>query len=94
MYNGALENPLGKYESNVFNAANGTSYKLPFLVLQTALTALLGAQACQQIGLFASKKENYTASRIPKRWCGAHDIGVTVTDPVRRHNEKNWRHIQ
>ena len=66
MYNGALENPLGKYESNVFNAANGTSYKLPFLLVRTAPTALLGAQTCQQMGLLRVRKENILSAEFPK----------------------------
>ena len=66
MYNGTTETPLGSYEANVYNTANRKAYRLLFLVEQSAPTAILGAQACQEMDLLMVRAENISQTVLPQ----------------------------
>ena len=57
-----METPLGSYKANVYNTANRKAYRLLFLLVQSAPTAILGAQACQETDLLMVRTTSHKQS--------------------------------
>ena len=64
--NGTMETPLGSYEASVYNTAIRKAYRLLFLVVQSAPTAILGAQAYQEMDLLIVRTENISQTVLPQ----------------------------
>ena len=76
VYNGIIMRPMGVIKAAVYNPLTQETFHLEFLVVKEAATAILGATACQEMGLLSVHRERFLGDNNAKP-ASIHDVKVT-----------------
>ena len=59
VYNGVNMQPLGQVKASITNPVTEETFKMDFLVVSEASTAILGAKACQEMSLISVHRDKF-----------------------------------